>query len=108
MVSVWYMLLDPKFSFLAGPNRRVGGSMGNAAGRRSGSVVRAIKSWWNRQQAINELQLLDDRLLADIGIRRSEIPEVVKGMQAADNVYPLGSTSAKHDRKNVEEGALAA
>jgi len=39
----------------------------------------AFAGWRRRQRAYDELMALDDRSLADIGIRRSEIPAVVEG-----------------------------
>ena len=39
----------------------------------------AFAAWRRRQRAYDELMALDDRSLADIGIRRSEIPAVVEG-----------------------------
>jgi uncharacterized protein YjiS (DUF1127 family) len=43
----------------------------------------AITEWRHRQQAYTELMSLDDRSLADIGIRRSEIPAIVEGYHEA-------------------------
>lgn len=39
----------------------------------------AFTEWRRKQQAYAELMALDDRSLADIGIRRSEIPAIVEG-----------------------------
>jgi uncharacterized protein YjiS (DUF1127 family) len=39
----------------------------------------ALAEWRRKQQAYGELMALDDRSLADIGIRRSEIPAIVEG-----------------------------
>ena len=39
----------------------------------------AFAAWRGRQRAYDELMALDDRSLADIGIRRSEIPAIVEG-----------------------------
>ena len=39
----------------------------------------AFAAWRRRQRAYGELMALDDRSLADIGIRRSEIPAIVEG-----------------------------
>ncbi|HTQ33566.1 MAG TPA: DUF1127 domain-containing protein [Stellaceae bacterium] len=39
--------------------------------------------WRRKQQAYAELMSLDDRSLADIGIRRSEIPAIVEGNHEA-------------------------
>jgi uncharacterized protein YjiS (DUF1127 family) len=46
----------------------------------------ALSDWRRRQQAYFELSSLDDRSLADIGIRRSEIPAIVEGYHDADRV----------------------
>jgi uncharacterized protein YjiS (DUF1127 family) len=39
----------------------------------------AIAEWHQRQRAYGELMSLDDRSLADIGIRREEIRAIVEG-----------------------------
>ena len=39
----------------------------------------AIREWHQRQRAYGELMALDDRSLADIGIRREEIRAIVEG-----------------------------
>jgi len=41
----------------------------------------AIADWQRRQQAYAELSALDDHALADIGIRRSDIPAIVEGVR---------------------------
>ena len=43
--------------------------------------VTPCSEWRHKQQAYAELMALDDRSLADIGIRRSEIPAIVEGYQ---------------------------
>ena len=43
----------------------------------------AVADWRHRQQAYAELASLDDRSLADIGIRRSDIPAIVEGYHDA-------------------------
>lgn len=43
------------------------------------SATRAIADWRNRERAYAELMALDDRSLADIGIRRSQIRALVDG-----------------------------
>ena len=47
------------------------------------AVRHAFAEWRRRQQAYTELMALDDRSLADIGIRRSEIPAIVEGYHEA-------------------------
>ena len=43
----------------------------------------AFAEWRRKQQAYAELMSLDDRSLADIGVRRSEIPAIVEGYHEA-------------------------
>lgn len=43
----------------------------------------AVTEWRRKHQAYAELMALDDRSLADIGIRRSEIPALVEGQHQA-------------------------
>ena len=45
--------------------------------------LRAIRRW-QHSRAINELSLLNDRQLDDIGISRNDIPRVVEGLFTAD------------------------
>ena len=43
----------------------------------------AIARWRQRQRAYGELMALDDRALADIGVRREQIRAIVDGYHAA-------------------------
>ena len=45
--------------------------------------------WRRRQRAYSELMMLDDRSLADIGIRRSDIPAVVEGFHEKARRQPV-------------------
>jgi uncharacterized protein YjiS (DUF1127 family) len=42
-------------------------------------VAARLRAWREREQAYGELMSLDDRSLADIGIRRADIPFVLAG-----------------------------
>ncbi len=42
-------------------------------------IVKPLANWRARQVAMDELMSLDDHILADIGISRSEIPGIVTG-----------------------------
>lgn len=48
------------------------------------SARNGLRRWRARRRAYDELMALDDRCLADIGIRRSEIPGLVWGPDAAE------------------------
>ena len=45
--------------------------------------------WRARQRAYGELMMLDDRSLADIGIRRSDIPAIVEGVHEEARRQPV-------------------
>jgi uncharacterized protein YjiS (DUF1127 family) len=49
------------------------------------SPIAALKAWYKKQVAAAELMSLDDRLLKDIGLNRSDIPKVVSGAYFSDN-----------------------
>jgi uncharacterized protein YjiS (DUF1127 family) len=42
-------------------------------------ILKPLATWRARQLAMDELMSLDDHMLADIGISRSEIPGIVTG-----------------------------
>ena len=46
----------------------------------TGALVRRLRHWRARRVAIRQLSKLDDRLLRDIGIDRSQLPIVVGGL----------------------------
>jgi uncharacterized protein YjiS (DUF1127 family) len=64
----------------------------------------AWSGWRKRQRAYGELMMLDDRSLADIGIRRSDIPAVVEGFHekarraAVNGRDPAASLSARQTK----------
>jgi len=43
------------------------------------SAGKALSAWRRRERAYGELMALDDRSLADIGVRRSQIRALVEG-----------------------------
>ena len=60
----------------------------------------AIARWRQRQRAYGELMALDDRSLADIGIRREEIRAIVEGTydeprRATAPVYAAASSHSQ-------------
>lgn len=57
------------------------------------TVSQHWQAWQRRRQSVAALRRLDDRLLADIGIHRSEIPAVV---QATEEAEARGETRRGH------------
>jgi uncharacterized protein YjiS (DUF1127 family) len=47
-------------------------------------IGRKLAAWASRRDAYRRLMALDDRMLADIGLNRAEIPAVVKAMRGAE------------------------
>jgi uncharacterized protein YjiS (DUF1127 family) len=45
-------------------------------------IVRPLADWQDRRSAADELMGLDDHMLADIGIRRGDIPGIATGVIA--------------------------
>lgn len=43
------------------------------------AVLRGLMDWWMCQLAVHRLQVLDDRLLADMGMERKDIARLVAG-----------------------------
>ena len=58
----------------------------------------AFAAWQRRQRAYGELMALDDRSLADIGIRRSEIAAVVEGFHERTRATANGAAPALNPR----------
>ena len=60
-----------------------------------GWIARPIVNAWNRAQVQDELMNMDDRLLADIGISRADIPAVSSG-RFASTALPTPRLVAEH------------
>jgi uncharacterized protein YjiS (DUF1127 family) len=54
-----------------------------------------LSQWRRREQAYSELMALSDRDLADIGVRRSEIPAIVEGVYESDRGFDPARQTAK-------------
>ncbi len=52
---------------------------GAAAGGRWGPLAK-LDAWQKRRRAIRDLEALDDRLLADIGVSRAQLRPLVDGL----------------------------
>ena len=75
----------PFYAFVA-PNLQFGETLSTAllAGFQAiASTVKAVKAWRWERITRDELASLDDRILADIGVARSEIPGLAR--EAAEN-----------------------
>lgn len=57
------------------------------------SARKAMSEWRQRERAYTELMALDDRSLADIGVRRSEIAALVHGVPGSGRAPNLAATS---------------
>ena len=57
---------------------------------------RKLAAWSSRRDAYRRLTALDDRMLADIGLSRAEIPAVVKAMRYA----PAGSVEGSFESES--------
>lgn len=75
---------------------------GHALGRLVAGVWNALTRRHREREAIRALSALDDHLLRDIGIRRSEIPLVVRGHIRAQ---PLGAAAEVPGRSAGEVAA---
>ena len=70
-----------------------------------GGSLRAWRRRQTRRQSIAALRALDDRLLRDIGMHRSEIPAIVEASEAAE---ASGEVRRGHDSvKPLREAAAA-
>jgi uncharacterized protein YjiS (DUF1127 family) len=58
---------------------------------------RKLAGWSSRRDAFRRLMALDDRMLADIGLNRAQIPAVVKAMQYT----PAGSVEGSFESEVV-------
>lgn len=70
--------------------------------RRRPSAKRWNSSWlirpyerWQRRKSVEQLESLDDRLLADIGLLRSEIPQIVDALNSGQMRGPAPAAIAR-------------
>ena len=68
------------------------------------SAVRGFRAWQERQRVLNELYAMDDRALADIGLRRGDIPFVVSQPAAAE-ALPVFTAKSHVAANGVEKRA---
>jgi len=58
------------------------------------AAASAWGGWWQRRRAYGELTALDDRLLADIGLRRTDIPAIFHTKVRRESVDTEGAAMA--------------
>jgi uncharacterized protein YjiS (DUF1127 family) len=71
------------------------------------SIVERFNAWRERERAFAELDALDDRTLADLGLRRSDIPYVIYG-KTAQRGAPLEAATQAPSPANANSGLRAA
>jgi uncharacterized protein YjiS (DUF1127 family) len=59
----------------------VGGNGRSLISSLAGYAVRAVANWAHKREAYRSLMALDERMLADIGLTRSDIPQLVDAMR---------------------------
>ncbi len=55
------------------------------------AVIAPVVTWYNRQRMYEELNGLSDRVLADIGLTRAQIPALVKQAYRVEPAAPAVS-----------------
>ena len=58
------------------------------------AAASAWSGWQQRRRAYGELMGLDDRLLADIGLRRTDVPAIFHGRVRRERVDAQGAAMA--------------
>jgi uncharacterized protein YjiS (DUF1127 family) len=67
-----------------------------------------LKAWNERRRTQVELEQLDDRTLADIGVSRSEIGQIAAGHYVREAGYFVPTRAAQIDAANAVERGLHA
>ena len=72
------------------------------------SAVRGFRAWQERQRVLNELYSMDDRSLADIGLRRADIPFAISAQtDLAIEARPVFNTTGHVAANNSVEQRAA-
>ena len=74
------------------------------AGRTFAGAIRGIAAWQERRRLVHRLSSLNDRLLADIGIERADIPEVARGKLVREAPAPFVAWQRPRQVQRVIEG----
>ena len=73
---------------------RAFGAAGRFLARTGTDAIRSVAGALRKRRTIAELSRLDDRLLADIGIDREQIPMIAEGLIAASTEAPRRTVPA--------------
>ena len=72
------------------------------------SAFRGFRAWQERQRVLNELYSMDDRSLADIGLRRADIPFAISAQtDLAIEARPVFNTTGHVAANNSVEQRAA-
>jgi uncharacterized protein YjiS (DUF1127 family) len=71
-------------------------------------ITAQVKAWRAQLRTREELEALDERTLADIGLTRSDIPRVAAGLWVPENRGPRPSYAAPAPASNLNKPQIAA
>jgi uncharacterized protein YjiS (DUF1127 family) len=94
-----YLLCNATFACLSGRNLVVSTLIAR--------IVERFNAWRERERAFAELNALDDRTLADLGLRRSDIPYVIYG-RPEQRATPVTTAAQIAGAANGNSGLRAA
>lgn len=72
-------------------------SLARAARRTWSAITSPVRGYLQRQAIYRELTDLDDRMLADIGLHRSEVHAVASGIRRPEGTLPRGKAAGLYD-----------
>jgi uncharacterized protein YjiS (DUF1127 family) len=84
-------------------------AISDAVARLGRAIYAAFKTWQKEIRTRDELMLLDDRTLADIGLTRGDIPRVAAGLWVPENrLAQLRRSPGSSSASNLNKPPLAA
>lgn len=83
-------------------------NMLRSIGRFVGKITKGFAEWRRYRVAVAELEGLDARALEDIGIRRSDIPQVAAGLWMPEPRNPAASAMTPVSAENENARKIAA
>ena len=79
----------------------------NVLGPLTLDILRRLRAWLDRQAVRAELEKLDGRTLADLGINRGDFPAILAGAYTRASSSNMNSTSPKQSAAAEPRGGLA-